>query len=373
MRRLKVGVVGLGPRAGIMETAVNHPAVELAALCDLALETKRQPGGLIDRLSRKSGREPELFTDYERMLGAGLDCVFVLTPPPLHAGMASRALRAGCDVVSEIPAAWTLEEARQLVAAVRDTGRRYYFAENCCYWGFVRAWKAMARQGRLGSISYAEGEYVHDLGALLERNIWEPEHGNARGKYSSWRASLDPIRYCTHETGPLLDIMDTRVSSVTAFASPSYVRPDLPAGCDLQLAVFQTASGALYKQLCAFSVTRHPPLHYYVVYGSRATLETDREDMSTLASFTDIPNLGGLTRLPLSYAVSEPPLPDWARAGHGGADGLMLMEILDSLVAGTPPPIDVYRGLDYSLPGICAVESLRNGNMKVEVPDPRAW
>jgi len=370
MAKLRVGVVGLGPRAGIMEIVASHPEVEIAALCDLAIESKRGRGGLVERLSAKSPRPPELFADYGAMLGRGLDCVFVLTPPPLHAGMAIRALKAGCDVVSEVPAAWSLEEARELVAAVRSSARRYYFAENCCSWGFVRAWKAMAREGRLGNISYVEGEYVHDLGELLDRNIWEP----AKGKYASWRASLDPIRYCTHETGPLLDIMDTRVSSVTAFASPSYVRPDLPAGCDLELAVFRTASGALYKQLCAFSVTRHPPLHYYVVYGSRATLETDREDMGTLASFANIPNMGGLARLPLSYAVTDTKLPAWAReGGHGGADGVMLVGILESLITGSPPPIDVYRGLDYSLPGICAVESIRAGGTAVEVPDPRSF
>jgi predicted dehydrogenase len=366
--KLRLGAVGLGRRASLLEIASAHPEVELVAVCDEGVGRTGVPSRLVDRLAR-CGVHPVLERDYATFLAHRLDCVIVLTPPALHAPMATRALESGADVISEIPAAYDMEQARELVAAVRRTGRRYYCAENCCYWGFVQAWKKLAREGRLGAISYVEGEYIHDLGALLEPR----DAGAPGGPYASWRASLEPIRYCTHETGPLLDILDSRVTSVTAFSSPSNLRPDLPSGADLQVAIFETGCGALYKQLCGFSVTRHPPLHYYIVYGSRATLETDREEPTrTLASFPDVPGLTGLAQLPLSYA-SLGGAPEWAGSGHGGADGAMLADFLDSVVAGTPPPIDVYRGLDYTLPGICAVESIRAGNVKVPVPDPRSF
>jgi predicted dehydrogenase len=360
--KLRLGAAGIGGRgAGLAEMAASHPGVELVAVCDSA-PAASAPTRFLERLAAR-GVRPRVERDYEAFLAHRLDCVLVTTPPAAHAPMAVRALEAGADVVSEIPTAYDMDQARALVAAVRRSGRRYYCAENCCYWGFVLAWKRMAREGKLGAISYVEGEYIHDLGGLLQPR--------ADGSYSSWRASLEPIRYCTHETGPLLDILDSRVTAVTAFSSPSNLRPDLPSGTDLQVGIFETACGALYKQLCGFSVTRHPPLHYYVVYGSRATLETDREDTTvTLGSFPELPGLQGLAHLPLSYT---PPggVPDWAGGGHGGADGAMLADFLSSIIAGTPSPIDVYRGLDYSLPGICAVESIRSGNRKVAVPDPR--
>lgn len=347
--------------------AANHPDVEIVGLCDACLDAGTEPARLVERLSAR-GCKPAVHADYADLLALRPDCTMIFTPPPLHASMAIRALEAGSDVMCEVPAAWTLEEARDLVRAVRRTGRRYYFMENCLYWGFVEAWIKMARDGRIGSVSYAEGEYIHDLGELLDRNV----AGGPKARYASWRASMDPIRYCTHETGPLLSILDTRVVSATAFSTPSHVRPDLPAGADLQMAVFETACGAICKQLCGFSVTRHPALHYYVVYGSKATLETDREDLSTLASFTDLPNLTGLSRLPLSYASTKP-APAWAQSGHGGADGMMIVDFLSSLLGGSAPPVDVYRGLDFSLPGIAAVDSIRHGNRKVPVPDPRDW
>ena len=368
MGKLRLGAVGLGRRAGLVEIAASHPEVEIVAVCDAATGPGGAPARLLDRLAKR-GIRPAVERDYEALLAHGLDCVLVLTPPALHAPMAVRAMEAGADVVSEIPAAYDMDQARELVSTVRRTGKRYYCAENCCYWGFVLAWKRMAREGKLGAISYVEGEYIHDLGELLERR----PPGEAGGPYASWRAALEPIRYCTHETGPLLDILDARVTAVTAFSTPANLRPELPSGADLQVAIFQTSGGAIYKQLCGFSVTRHPPLHYYVVYGSRATLETDREDPTrTLGSFPEIPGMTGLAHLPLSYAPSGP-MPEWAGSGHGGADGAMLADFLASLLAGTPAPIDVFRGLDYTLPGICAVQSIRAGNRTVEVPDPRSW
>ena len=38
-----------------------------------------------------------------------------------------------------------------------------------------------------------------------------------------------------------------------------------------------------------------------------------------------------------------------------------------------PPTIDVYRGLDYTLPGIVAAESIQQGSVPLPVPDPREW
>jgi predicted dehydrogenase len=368
MGKLRLGAVGLGRRAGIVEIAASHPEVELVAACDTAGGASGAPARLLERLGSR-GIRPAVERDYEAFLAHGLDCVLVMTPPATHAPLSVRAMEAGADVVSEIPAAYDMDQARALVDAVRRTGRRYYCAENCCYWGFVLSWKRMAREGKLGAISYVEGEYIHDLGDLLERRA----PGEAGGPYASWRASLEPIRYCTHETGPLLDILDSRVTEVTAFSSPSNRRPDLPSGADLQVAIMRCASGALFKELCGFSVTRHPAFHYYVVYGSRATLETDREDLTrTLASCPEIPGLTGLASLPLPFSAAGS-VPAWAGSGHGGADGAMLADFLQSILSGSPPPIDVYRGLDYTLPGICAVESIRAGSRPVSVPDPRGW
>lgn len=378
MAALRFGAVGLGSRASLIETALGEADVELVGLCDLVIDYHARPGGLVDRLRDRGIRPKGLYADFGKLLDLTPDFIIILTPPRTHAQLAIRALEAGIDVISEIPAACSLQEAQDLVRAVRTSGRRYYLAENCCYWPFIQSWKSLAKAGKVGRISYVEGEYVHDLGELFEKDHWEEPRAGAGGAgLRSWRAFLEPIRYCTHETGPLLEIMNTRVTAATAFSAPCVVRPDLPSKADLQVAIFQTECGAIYKQLCGFSVTRGGCLHYYVVYGARMTLETSREDGSVLASFADGPGRDSLEKLPLDRGtLVESHAPESAEErskGHGGADQLMMRDFVASLRQGTPPPIDVFRGLDFTLPGICAVESIRKGNATVPVPDPREW
>ena len=74
-------------------------------------------------------------------------------------------------------------------------------------------------------------------------------------------------------------------------------------------------------------------------------------------------------------------LPDiWKRSeaeakkhGHGGSDYVLINDYLDALWAEKPLPIDVWKALDMSLPGILSVASVRQQGAWVDVPDPRTW
>jgi hypothetical protein len=58
-------------------------------------------------------------------------------------------------------------------------------------------------------------------------------------------------------------------------------------------------------------------------------------------------------------------------SGHGGADYQVARTFVESVRSGTPA-IDVYRGLDMTLPGLVSQESIRRGGAPVSVPDFRA-
>ncbi len=62
--------------------------------------------------------------------------------------------------------------------------------------------------------------------------------------------------------------------------------------------------------------------------------------------------------------------PSWiAASGHGGIDGAMMLDFINCLWDRRPSPIDVYRGLDMTLPGILAYRSWVEGGRRLEVPD----
>ena len=70
--------------------------------------------------------------------------------------------------------------------------------------------------------------------------------------------------------------------------------------------------------------------------------------------------------------LSDPDAPEEARAGgHGTTEYFMVDDFIQAVLDGRQPPIDVYRSLDYSVPGLCAHQSALNGGEPVRVPDFR--
>lgn len=354
---LRLGLVGIG-RGRMIQSAARRPDVRFEAVCDLKFADPGRTESLLAELRAGGLPFAHAYADFERFLEHELDVVVVASPPALHAAHSIAALRSGKDVICEVPAVMTLDEARDLVRTVRRTGRRYLFAENCCYWGFVRAWRQMTAEGRIGTPFYMEGEYVHDVRFLMRDASARP----------TWRAAFAPERYCTHETGPLFDLTGDRGVSVTCLETGTATAPEFPAP-DAAVALIATARGAVVKLLACFKNAVEPPYHRYLVFGTRGSLETKTTEAVTYANFGDIPHLEGRVALPLGTALKG----SLAAGGHGGADEAMLADFLDALARDLPLPIDVYRGLDYTLPGVCAALSAAKGGAPVPIPDPRAF
>ena len=46
-------------------------------------------------------------------------------------------------------------------------------------------------------------------------------------------------------------------------------------------------------------------------------------------------------------------------------------EFIAAIRAGQPPPIDVYRALDYTVPGLISEQSIAQGGVPLPIPDFR--
>jgi predicted dehydrogenase len=72
-------------------------------------------------------RAPTPGTDLDAVItDAAVDLVDICLPTRLHADTAVRAMRAGKDVLVELPLATTLDDAHRIVAAQQATGRRAF-------------------------------------------------------------------------------------------------------------------------------------------------------------------------------------------------------------------------------------------------------
>src|SRR5262245_59073825 len=116
MARVKVGLIGCGGIAQMMHLPYLKELddrFEIAALSDIS-------PGLLALVARDYGVE-RTYLDYREMLErADLDAVLVLTQH--HAEPAIAAARAGKHVLIEKPMVVNLDEADELIDAVRSSG-----------------------------------------------------------------------------------------------------------------------------------------------------------------------------------------------------------------------------------------------------------
>ena len=350
----RVGISGLRRGASLARVFALRPDCCLAAACD------PEPGAR-DTFGAQFP-EARLFAGYAEMLEAGLDMVVVAAPVPLHAEQTIAGLEAGGHVLQEVCLGQTLEECRAILEAVRAHPRqKFMLAENCCYWAHILSWKEMWQQGMVGELIHAEAEYVHDVRGLMRRPDNTP----------TWRDTLPHIHYCTHSLGPLLHITGERCTTACGLQSRSRLEPG-PGRMDMEVGIFQTASGATIKILTGFRVVRQPSFHYYSIYGTRGCLETARPPtpLQTHAYLDQVPHLQGMIAMPLTYDVPRAPA-GASQGGHGTAEYYMVQDFVESVRCDTPPPLDIYAALDMALPGLCAHASALEGGRPVPVPDWR--
>ncbi len=365
MDKLRVGILGL--RRGRTHLR-NFLAVEEAVVIGAAerLEEHRE-------LHREAieGQGGTVVAEYEELLAMKPDAVVVATNGKLQARHSCQALEADCAVLSEIPGAYTFDEVVQLRNTVEKTGGYYMAGENACFWDFFRYWRKWVRDDRLGFVSLAEGEYLHYLPAMVQTATGErmkPSEAREQGLREVvpvWRADQPPIQYLTHDLGPLLEVLDDRCVSVSC-RSAAWRSPETPLRSDGQFALFETARGTLIRILVTLS-TREPGAHRYRLLGVSGSAEWFSDLGGARLFDRDRAESEGWLKHDLGYAAKDQD----TSTGHGGADLKMARVFTRALLAGDPPPIDVYRGVEYCLPGIIANQSAELGGAPLPIPDLR--
>ncbi len=362
MRTWNVGIVGLSRGRGFLSLFAAHPRMRVTALCDV------NPAILSDLGAAFALPDAALYTDYEQFLAAPTDIVMIATPIRFHAEQTIRALQAGKHVLCEQTAAYTVDDCARIVQAVRDTGRTYMMAENYCYFHYIRQWRQLVDQGKLGFIYYAEAEYIHEIEDLLVDRTTGAFH---------WRHERPPIWYCAHCLGPLLTLMDDRIVAASGSHAGFHKRPEYAdhlGFLDMEVGLFRTRKGALIKIARSQVAPRYPHTVYYSLYGTRGYVENGRDGSDTngflwIEGETPDSEHGHRQAETIWCPTSDPDAPEEARrGGHGTSEYYMLADFLHALDNGVAPTIDVVRAMDFTVPGIVAHESaMSDGNWR-EVP-----
>ncbi|MBA0052026.1 Gfo/Idh/MocA family oxidoreductase [Streptomyces sp. AJS327] len=310
----------------------------------------------------------------DALLAEDVDAVVVASPVPYHAQHAVRALAAGKHVLSEVIACTSLEEARALVDAARASDAVYMLGENYRYLDEVELTRRLYADGRFGEVYYAEAEYLHDC-----RDLWYADDGAL-----TWRADGRIGVYCTHSVGPLLYVTDDRVTSVSATTVPGGRFDPRVTAPSMHLLHLCTDAGRVFRVRVDHTSPRPHQMAYYALQGSAGSYESWRGNGDTSKVWLDDAHersgceegarwhdLGAFAERYIPERLAAPP--EATVSDHGTSEYWMLPEFLEAVRGERAAPIDVHRGLDYTLPGILAAESVAAGGAAVEVPDSREW
>ena len=171
--RINVGVIGCGGRGSYDADAFDafakkhNNACQIVAVCDVYEKRKKM---VADKYKVKG------YLDYRELLNqSDVDAVVIATPDHWHGKIAMDAMDKGKDVYLEKPMVHTNDEARQLVATVKETKRILQVGSQTTsadiWW---KAKKAIA-DGMIGQMIESQGSY-HRNGTEGEWN-WPIDAG----------------------------------------------------------------------------------------------------------------------------------------------------------------------------------------------------
>lgn len=366
MTQVKVGIVGAVGRGGsYVPLFQSFTEARVEALCDINEEG-------LKAAAARFGVE-KTFTSYEEMLEqCQLDAVVVGTPMPYHAAQSIAALERGIHVLSEVPAVVSMSEAEQLVRTCRRSRAVYMMAENYCYTRENVLVREIARAGLFGEMYFAEGEYIHEVKELNEITPWR----------RVWQTGINGNTYPTHSLGPILQWMGERVISVCCVGTGHHYKD--PRGNyyeneDSTFTLCRTEKGGLIELRLDMLSNRPHNLGYYSLQGTAGCYEAPRgfgdRPKIWLASRSDKLEWSALSDLEDEFLPEEYRNPPEAakKAGHWGADYMVVKEFLEVVTKGRKPTIGIDEAMDMTLPGLVSQQSIAQGSIWLPVPNSRDW
>lgn len=362
-KKVKIGVFGAGRGMVLLRILAEHPDAEVTAVCDINEEYLKT----CSRIAVETDSNLALYSDFDKFFEHEMDAVVLANYANDHAPYAIKFLLSGRHVLSELMPVTSLGQAVSLVESVEKSGKVYAYGENCCFYPATMEMKRLYENSEIGEFLYGEGEYIHDC-----EPYW-PLLTN--GQKDHWRNWMFSSFYCSHSLGPIIYVTGKRPVKVTGFEAPpteAMMKLGYNSGISATEMV-QMDNGAIVKSLHG-GLRREPYLHYFSVYGTEGSVETDRwhegEDWVHLfkrgMNFTD---------MELDYRAKFPDKIDLLEKvkDHGGSDIFIIHYFIEKLIGkpGGENCIDIYKALDMSLSGLLAHKSICNGNATYDVPDFR--
>src|ERR1022692_4295125 len=323
-------MIGIGGRGSFLLGGVlRQPNAKVIALCDIKADR-------LDKAATTAVRDnPATTADWRRIIdNKDVDAVFIATPPYLHSEMAIAAIKAGKNVYCEKPLGVTPAQVRALLDAARGSKKVFVAGQQLRSQMQLREAVRKIREGAIGDVIMVKaqrhaaedlphdgtsGDWYFDVtksgGYLIEQSVHNLDLCN-------WAIGAHPLRACGFG-GILLYKNDPPGRTIFDCGSITY---EYPKGVKMSFTqnVFHPASMPNGNQ-------------YVYVYGTKGAV-----DLMTANMYP--PGRG-------SQPVLLAPKQQEDQFAHIAA-------FYDSIVQGTPPPVDVKGGATAALTAILGHDAM---------------
>ena len=189
-RRLRLGMVGGGQGAFIgavhrlsarMDDKYEFVAGCLSSTPEKAKASANEIGLSLDR----SYPDFKTMAEEESKRKDGIEVVSIVTPNHMHAGPAIEFLKKDIHVICDKPMTATMEDAHELMSAIKSSNAFFFLTHNYSGYPVVREMKSLVRNDELGKIRVVKGAY-------LQGWLGSKEEDSGSNKQAEWRT--DPKR-----------------------------------------------------------------------------------------------------------------------------------------------------------------------------------
>ncbi|NCB62731.1 MAG: Gfo/Idh/MocA family oxidoreductase [Clostridia bacterium] len=364
MKKINIGIIGLGFGKEFIPIYQRHPNVEQVAICTRNPDTLR-------RVGEAFGIPEELrFTVADDMIACSkLDAIHVVTPVYEHAPQVLKVLNAGKHAACTIPMALTVGDCAAIAEAAARNRKIYMMMETAVHTREYRYLEYLRDSGALGRIQFLRSSHIQDM----------------EGWAGYWRG-LPPFYNGTHAISPLSCFLDRDIDTVTCHGS-GRVRSELEVAYGSPFAVESCTLTFDQSDVCAETTrslydTVRQYRESFDVYGSKCSWEWEQVENEGACLFKGgesarrvfVPEKaeglpGAIQCFTLREEISDTGHLSFLQgAGHGGSHPYLAHAFVSSVVEGREPYMNATRAANITCAGILAHGSAMAGGKPMKLP-----
>lgn len=380
MEQIRIGVIGLGWRAGVTKYWHN-PGGKSVVVAGADIDP-----GRLNKFRDRINPDADVMLDYRELLERrDIDAVVVMTPDHCHEEHAVAALRAGKHVYCEKPLSITVEGCDRILHAWQESGKQFMIGFNMRYMNMYRTMKEIVDSGEIGEVKAIWVRHFVGLGSDYYYHSW---HGSSKHTTSLL------LQKASHDIDIIHWIAGRYTNKVTAFGGVDYFgggRPnDLTCpDCADKATCPEARSGPLVQ--CAFRKevdvednsmvlmeldggikASYMQCHFtpdygrsYTIIGTQGRIENFESDNKVIVKSRKSNTWRDLSDR--VYDIKK------AEGSHNGADQKICDDFIQMILEGKEPVAQPFAGRMSVAVGCAATESMRTGGKLVTVKELKPW